>query len=595
MVIILLIFGYFYLSPIDYERLAASSFFTIFYVSNIYFSHLTGYFQPSVVLIPLIHTWTLGVEEQYYLFYPVFLLIMQKGYPNIAFYYFPTRAWEFMLGGIIALGGLPKINSKIFSNILAVIGIFFIIYAILGHLPNSELRIILACIGTVLIIYSSTSMDNFVKGMLSTKGFVFIGLLSYSLYLWHWPILSCYRYFGTLLPRTTNIIALIVTFVLIFILSYLSYRFIETPILNMDFSPNHKRLFVPIAGIMLVIVSFSVYIYYNYGLPNRFSSNIQRIMQAPLDIDISPLDIPQFMQASIDTDIHKPNYMLGNTCELKWDELPTLGDKSAKHFTFVLMGDSHASAIAPAFDLIAKELGVKGKLFAQGLNIPFFGIDLGGQKGLFLDRNNVFYKSKRVFLLLVTQHPHINKIFLAAQWADYIHGQVIKDEDLQPHNSSTLKNNAEVFERGLDKTLKIFTQMNKKVYILDDVPAIAYDVPEKLFARAILMRYFKFKTTNLIVPDFKHYYEREKIDFNLFKQAQRYYNFTEIKLYKALCVNDEPCKIITTEGYPIYVDQDHLSIHGSLYVASKMREDFIKILKSDKIEEPIKNKSHVNE
>ena len=620
MIIVVLTLGSFYLVPVDFNHLAMSSIYTIFYISNIYFSHLTGYFMPSVISLPLIHTWTLGVEEQYYLFYPAFLVVislflkkkytiwvlfagivsfvlqllfMHFGHPNIAFYYFPTRAWEFMMGGLLAFGMFPQIQSKTLSIVLAVLGMVFILYPMVAHVNSSEISSIMACIGSVLIIYPNTSSDNAIKKVLSTKSFVFVGLLSYSLYLWHWPILSIYREVSVLLPAKTDVILLISSFILIFVLSYISYRFIETPIIKMNFSANHKKLIVPVAAVMVLITSSSLYVLYNHGLPDRFPLYMQKVTQAPTD--------------TYEFKSKYPNYLIkmdSNPNDIRWENFPTLGDRSARHTSYVVIGDSHAGSIAPAFDAIAKELHIKGKLFAQAANIPLLGVDIYGRIGSCWDKNDNFSKIKNHLMLLIRQRPAIKKIFLVARWTEYIHAPdfMLSDKNLDNSGNSYTKYCKEgrlgrgrtnklfmqpnrifdrttlrVYQEGIYETLKTITEMNKQVYIVYDVPRINLN-PQEIFLKDLLARYFKLKTNKNAAPDLKQYNEREKAISALFFNAHKKYNFKFLNPSQALCPDNRPCRVVDNTGYPIYVDNDHLSIHGALYIASQMKSTFIKAL-----------------
>ncbi len=620
MIIVVLILGYFYLVPVDFNHLAMSSIYTVFYISNIYFSHLTGYFQPSVITLPLIHTWTLGVEEQYYLFYPAFLviismflkkrytfwvllagvasfvlqfIIMSKGHVDVAFYYFPTRAWEFMMGGLLAFGMLPQLQNKMLSTMLAILGLAFILYPMVAHVNSSEISSILACIGSVLIIYPNTSSDNAIKKVLSTKGFVYIGLLSYSLYLWHWPILSIYREVSVLLPITTDVILLISSFILIFVLSYISYRFIETPIIKMDFSTNHKKLFVPVATVMVLITSASLYVLHYNGLPDRFPPYIQKIARA-----------------STDTYEKNPNYMIKIMChinanDIEWNKLPILGDLSAKHASFVVIGDSHAGALAPAFDEIAKEMHTKGKLLAQGGYIPLLDVDIYGPLGSCWDIDNSFSKVKRRFIFLIKEDPYIKKIFLVARWTEYINNPQVMlaynklnhtnyintdvceegninfkptDQMSRQEDQSTSDKTLHIFRKGINKTIDTFREMKKEVYIVNDVPRINLNANE-LFMKDLLNRYFSFNTNVITAPDLEQYYENEQTVLNLFHRASKNYNIKILNPYKALCPNVGLCRVTDDKGDPIYVDDNHLSIHGALYIAKRMRSEFIEALK----------------
>lgn len=579
------IFGYFYLLPDNYKTLGFSSMFTVFYLSNIYFMRLKGgYFAPGVDSLPLIHTWSLGVEEQYYLFYPAFLVIIKKWLkkryvlwvsialvasfilniylvkvdPEADFYLFFTRIWEFAFGGLLALGAFPKLNSNIVGKVLAWVGLVCILIAVFLYkktTPFPGYAALLPTIGTLLVIYANTFSNNCLKKLLSTKGFVFIGLLSYSLYLWHWPILSAYRYFAPVLPQSTDDILLIVALLLTFILSYLSYRFIETPVRMKDFKSNPKKLFIPIFVIMIAIASFGYYLEYNDGLPNRYPKELQKIINAPVDKN---LEDSKYMDL-------KPN-------EVSWDKYPTLGDKSATHYTFVVMGDSHADALSPGFDELAKKLHIKGKLLAASGNPPLFGVNWGD--------DDTLSQVKARYLDLIKEHPHIKKVFLVARWGIYANGHgyiykdgkfvenpeeflVLWDKDSKTHNN--IAHNKEVLERGLVRTLKIFNDMHIQVYVVFDVPEIGWNVPETLSKLYILRN---IQTKKIKVPTYADYLQRQKPVFEAFKEAEKHYKFTLINPAKYMCIDNKTCVILDKDGYPLYLDTNHLTNHGAYYVVN---------------------------
>ena len=336
----------------------------------------------------------------------------------------------------------------------------------------------------------------------------------------------------------------------------------------MDFSTNHKKLIVPVAAVMLLITSASMYILHNNGFPDRFSY-IQKVAQAP-----------------IDTSLHN---MLGDYVKpdnISFNKLYNLGDADTKHTSFVVIGDSHASALAPAFDKIAKELHIKGKLLSQPDSLPLFGVDeyeyyLGG---IYWHKYGDLAKTKNKLLLLIKQHPHIKNIFLVARWDMYIGNPylLLTDNIPVPKDRSVAENSLQVFRRGLDKTLNIFSKMGKNVYIVNDVPRVNYDVPQELAMKEMLNRYFKIEMTNLPAPDINKYYDNEKTIFVLFRMAQMHHNFNILNPYLALCPSYGPCNLVDNTGYPIYVDNNHLSIHGALYIASQMKSEFIKALSMPK-------------
>lgn len=541
-----------------------------------------GYFAPGIDSLPLIHTWSLGVEEQYYLFYPAFLVIitkwLKKRYilwvsialilsfllniylvkadPEADFYLFFTRIWEFALGGLLALGAFPKFSNNLLGKALAWLGLLCILLAVFVFkktTPFPGYAAVLPSIGALLIIYANTYSENCLKKLLSTKVFVFIGLLSYSLYLWHWPILSAYRYFKPVLPASIDNILLVCALILTFVLSYLSYRFIETPIRLKDFKANPKKLFIPVFAIMILIASVGYYLEYNDGLPNRFPKELQKIIKAPTDKN---LEDAKYMDL-------KPN-------EVAWDKYPTLGDSNVSHYTFVVMGDSHADAIAPGFDLLAKSLGIKGKLLAASGNPAVFGVNWG------LDDTLSQVKAK--WLELIKKHPHIQEVFLVCRWGIYANGYGYIDEngafmdeedvnlalwDQDSKSHTNISHNPKVLLRGLVRTLKIFQDLHIKVIIVADVPEIGWNVPETLSKLYILRG---VNTKKIEPPTYKEYLERQKPVFEVFNKASKLYHFSLIDPAKVLCVDNKPCTVLDKAGYPLYIDSNHLTDQGADYV-----------------------------
>ncbi len=247
------------LIPTDLVNFSKSVISVIVYASNIFFFRTLDYFSPSADTIPLLHTWSLGIEEQFYILFPVFLLLIWRiqrnilpialivvssvslglcfyfaeRYPNFNFYLLPSRAWELLAGSLCAYMFFKKptiaSTSEPISDAFALLGLVLIFTSIVllnETTPYPSAWTLLPVIGTVLVIINSRG-DSITARFLGFKGFVWIGLLSYSAYLWHQPVFSFYKIFSDS-SEISGTVALTLILI-VFVLSYLSWEFVEKP------------------------------------------------------------------------------------------------------------------------------------------------------------------------------------------------------------------------------------------------------------------------------------------------------------------------------------------------------------------------------
>lgn len=259
------------------------------FASNILFWRESGYFDTAAEFKPLLHTWSLAVEEQYYVLFPLFLMFFWRlgkrwilitlgivffaslaiaqwvvfAYPGAAFYLLPTRGWELLIGAFTAFWW-PKINYKEFNKGVAEaggwLGVALILYAIFAYskaTPFPGLYALVPTLGTVLVILFATQQTSVGK-FVGNKAFVAVGLISYSAYLWHQPLFAFFKYrnFGEVDKFSATIIVFVT-----FALAFLSLRYVETPVRSKRFLATRSALFVATSSAILFFVAIGLYGY----------------------------------------------------------------------------------------------------------------------------------------------------------------------------------------------------------------------------------------------------------------------------------------------------------------------------------------------
>ncbi len=410
--------GYLLLLPDELESLGGALMAQPLLCANVYFSMVIedGYFGTSPETQPMLHTWSLGLEEQFYLLYPLLLLFLWKakplrerlpaclgvllvlslvltavlsvGYPIFTFFNLPTRAWELLLGALLAF--FPRIITlhTSLAEVLGWLGLGLILFSavIFGDgrtLPGTAM--LLPCLGAALFIFINekpTSSGRF----MSTKPVVWIGLISYSLYLWHWPIIAYADYFSLL----THLPAKLAFAALSFLPAYLSFRYIESPIRKKTFLPVTKDLLTLTVLYAALSLAVGGYFFFNKGLPQNWSKAallFARTGQLPYEFALPRIDLTK--------------------------ELPpvvTVGSLDAQAPSFLVWGDSHAQSSLPLFEQLGQAYQQKGLALVLQ-NTPALASWPEGTK----QEHQQWLNGA---LELVRTHD-IKRVFLVSRWADH--------------------------------------------------------------------------------------------------------------------------------------------------------------------------------
>lgn len=299
--------SFLFLYPEQLTKYGKSLLATTFFVSNLYFWHSalpSGYFDAGVSAQPLLHTWSLAVEEQFYLLFPVTLYLLfryarkrinafllfvccasfafnlwtTQHRPVVAFYWIMPRAWELLIGALLATKAFPSLGERRLREAIAPLGLGLIFVAVC--LPHNGFAFpgyvaLLPCVGTSLVIYAGDAGPSVVSRILSVKPLVFVGVISYSLYLWHWPLIVFTSHFPLNLNGNVQICWVLTLSVLA---AFLSFEYIERPFRGRASPFSRRQVFAFGAAASVLAVSLSLIAYRTHGLPSRYDSQTRQIV-----------------------------------------------------------------------------------------------------------------------------------------------------------------------------------------------------------------------------------------------------------------------------------------------------------------------------
>jgi peptidoglycan/LPS O-acetylase OafA/YrhL len=545
------------------RRLASSAAF----VSNFFFAR-TGYFAPSSADNPLLHTWSLSVEEQFYVVWPLLMATLclprfarwrgtailgafalslaaasyeAFAHPATAFYSSPLRAWELLLGAIIAFGFMPDASRRT-NEWLGVIGIAAIAASILlysdGGTVFPGIAALLPCLGTGLIIAAGQNGATTAGRLLSARPLVFIGRISYSLYLWHWPIICLARiYLGHELQPLEAAAALLASFCL----ATLSWHFVENPV--RAWRPPKRRampLSLPLGGAILAsLLVTGVVIDKARGWPQRM----------PEDARIAASEKVPAKGAS--------GCLTGANDRRGPREDCLFGAASTPRA--VLLGDSHASAFAPALDAIARQRGFAVRQWTKASCAPLLSRELWPTKESTICRDYL-----KAALNRIAATPELDTIIIAGFWSNM--------QDDGRANLAREPAGAEAqtrLRRGLETLVAFLSSQGKTVILLGQTPVF----PNGGGDCVIRQRYLAHDAARTCrVPQ---RYEAELLSpaDEIMAGLQR--RIPKVHVYRganAFCA-DGWCMPLTN-GHVAVSDEHHLTTHGATALVPGLTETF---------------------
>jgi peptidoglycan/LPS O-acetylase OafA/YrhL len=508
---------------------------SIFFVSNILFYDQSGYFDRSSQTNPLLHTWSLSVEEQFYVIFPIIIYLIRNFnhktkilllsaialasfiysiwviYTNsaAAFYLVQSRAWELLIGSLLAINAIPKLVHQWQAEWLGIGGIALIVVSVFLISPDTPfpgLAALAPCLGTAAVIHSGAGTTTLTGRVLAFLPIRFIGLISYSLYLWHWPIIVFYRLFVDQ-PSKIEKGALVVVCILV---AAISWRFIEKPFREKPYKVKAYGTLLTGGAVMifasLVAFALSPLIENVYKYPSRATEVLSYAK-----IDQSHMRVGTCFLISSDYEYHYRDDCLAIKHKL---------------LNFLILGDSHAADLW---------LGLQTSYPA----VNFLQATVAGCTPVIeaKNRNALCTEMLKYILEKFLPRTHLDGIIVSAQW---------KSEDIL---------------QEVIKTANALRSYADRVIIFG--PMIEYDQAlPRILARAIALNKpeAKFAELHRLVA-------QKKID-RAFATALKSWPIEYISIYGTLC--NPGCEVWATKNAPLQFDNSHLTCEGSIELARKV-------------------------
>jgi peptidoglycan/LPS O-acetylase OafA/YrhL len=522
-----------------------------------------GYFQavyPSV----LRHFWSIAVEEQFYVIFPLVLIVSGRFLPRhrwqfltalaavslalciwasdakplANFYLAPFRAWELLLGAALAAGRLHSSGNRIIDECLAGLSLGAIVLTILKYTPSTPYPgayALVPCVATAVLILTARNRATWVSRLLSTRILVFTGLISYSLYLWHAPILILYAYYDIREPAGAELAALLAV---VYLVAALSWRIIEQPIRLRRFLGSDRNLlrWILIANALVLITG--IVLWRSEGFPGRFSKEVQALVsggkRAHRDFGRCMTLPPESVAA-------------GNLC--------AFGPRADGPPKVVVWGDSHAVSLMTAYEHLADSLNVRVYFAGQSSCKPLFWP--AGSSAATREAPCVTFNSN---MLRAIQKLDPRLVILNARWIN-------PDENPFTSKDAARGGGPVGYKDALADTVRKIATPNRSVCVVLDVPTLEFIVP---YARAMALRRNR-------ADDFLSISRSDALS-----QQRGLENDVRTLRDEGLLLSADPKDVLCASGHcafkngaaSLYSDTNHLSAAGALYVEGSLAECF---------------------
>lgn len=527
--------GYFFLLPDDFARVGESAVYASGFAANIFFYLGSDYFGPAAGTQPLLHYWSLGVEEQFYIAFPIFALVCFRTSPRLllpgilaiaigsfglsvfsvrtepaaAFYLAPQRAWELMAGSILALPRFPFPKWRALREPMAATGVGLILFAVFMYDSKTPFPGIAATVpvtGAVLILVGCERGGTVIATLLSLKPLRLVGLWSYSIYMFHWPLIVFTHLIWANVSLTLNIIVVALSVAL----GALSYLVVETPFRKpREFFCCGRSLSLAALILLATLSSAGLSAYESQGFASRLPSKVRDILAYK---DYKDVATPLWRWGEC---------FLGDT--LTFESLDKNVCLHPKHPSALLWGDSHA---ADLYDPLSKAFEKHGIELSQANSTgcaPILEDNIPSHP-------NCQAFNEGVFEWIITKRP--DEIVLSALWP-------LDQDDIEK----------------LYKTVDDLTSLQIFVIVVGETPFYIQQVPDILARRLLRWDMNKF-------DDGKDNGRDQTSDYLLQKHYAESRNVIYISPKQIFCKNSA-CPLAGDDGLPLQFDSDHFTKQGA--------------------------------
>ncbi len=524
------------LTPAAFEDFSKSILYSLGFSSNFYFWYSgLQYGAEASFFKPFLHTWSLSVEEQFYIIFPLLLFIIykyfknfihiffitgfiislfvadwgSKNYPSFNFYVLPTRGWELLIGSIISYYEFKhfKFNNNRFLNEFAlIIGILLIIFSLFyfdDEMRHPSFLTIYPILGVCLILCFSTG-NEIISKLLSTKLMVGLGLISYSLYLWHFPILAFDRIYEFTSDNNQKIIFM---WMFIIFISIFSYFFVEKPFRNKNF--KFKKLSVSILTCLIISITFNYGSIYFKGYENRVPETLK-------EKNFNEM----YSQKKIRKKCNINNISNSNFC--------TVGDSSNKVY---LVGDSH---MVP----LARNLGDQLVSHNYSLTLLYQETQIFFRQDMIEERDDFLKKIKNSVII----------------FGGFMHRES--------------KNNLQKMEPLYQEVFRVLIKNGNKIILIYPIPSVKFNYDMKLISLYEKNRYLENQFLD------KKIFENKSKNAYIFYDKFLFNNIKRIYPEKYMC--DENKCYSVRDNIILISDIDHPSSH----LSKKINDEIIYLIKN---------------